>query len=322
MDFLVTGGLGFIGSHFVDLLLKNGDSVFMIDKMTYAANKYNLSSESKSSINFLKADICDMKILLKYSQRFGPFDCIVNFAAESHVDRSISNSAPFFKTNISGVINLLELVKLGFSKKLIQVSTDEVYGTISSGKWNEESKLEPRSPYSSSKAAAELICGSYANTFGTNVVVTRCANNFGPRQGIEKLIPRSISLILDGKSPELYGDGLHSREWIYVKDHCDALYLLAEKELSDFRYYNISGQEYTNYEIINKIIDLSKRKNTIKYIDDRPGHDLRYSVDDSRFKNEYGWKPKHGTDESLIDTFDWYVSNSKWGKESKKRNTT
>jgi dTDP-glucose 4,6-dehydratase len=319
MKFLVTGGLGFIGSHFVELLLKNSHSVFVVDKLTYAANPLNLNNESKSLINLKVIDIANEISINEYFDAYGPFDCIVNFAAESHVDRSIVSSAPFIDSNFIGLVNLLEITKNGGSKKLIQISTDEVYGSILDGNWNENSILDPRSPYSATKASAEMMCNSYKNTYGLNVVITRCANNYGPKQSVEKLIPKSIFSILSGKPIQIYGKGNNFREWLYVVDHCEVIYRIATKELTDFSVYNISGVGFSNIQIVEKLKSCSDTKVDIEFVPDRLGHDFRYAVNDDRLKKEFNWKPHFDFEESLVSTFDWYRLNPKWITESYER---
>jgi dTDP-glucose 4,6-dehydratase len=321
MKLLVTGGYGFIGSHFIDLAIDGGDSVYVVDEMTYAANPLNISNEKKELINFERVNICNFIQLSHFAKKNGPFDCIINFAAETHVDRSIEVSSNFFTTNINGVVNLLELMRIGISKKMIQVSTDEVYGSIESGKWNEFSILDPRSPYSASKASAELICNAYANTYGLNVIITRSANNFGQRQAVEKLIPKSNSSIIDGKPIELYGNGSNTREWIFVKDHCSIIYRLVYSEKTDFKLYNIGGEEFSNLDIARKLFDISGVNENIKFIKDRPGHDFRYSVNDARIRNEFGYNFEHNLDNNLVETYEWYRKNLDWINLSKKRNS-
>ena len=290
MRFIVTGGMGFIGSHFVELLLENEHEILLIDKMTYAANPLNLNQEIQNYANFRKIDIADAVSLNECVQKFGSVDCIVNFAAESHVDRSIKNSMPFVESNIKGTMNLLELLRNSAAKKMIQVSTDEVYGSINTGSWDENSNLDPRSPYSASKASAEMMCSAYRNTHGTKVIVTRCANNFGPRQSIEKFIPLAITSIFNGSQIPIYGDGSNRREWVHVFDHCQAIYKLAVAEKSNLYTYNIGGMEFSNLniaEIISQTTNKAPAK--IVFVTDRLGHDFRYSVNDERIRSEFGW---------------------------------
>lgn len=320
MKIVITGGMGFIGSHYVELALQNSHEILVIDKMTYAGNYLNLSSEIKDAIIFKQVDISNRLSLQEALVNFENVDCIVNFAAESHVDRSIENASPFIESNVKGTFNLLELVKSGYSKKLIQVSTDEVYGSTLSDSWSEKSPLAPRSPYSASKAAAEFFCDAYRNTYGVNVVITRCANNYGSRQSLEKFIPTAISSILANKNIGVYGNGQNKREWLHVIDHCRALHLLMEKPNLEYSHYNIGGTELSNNEIAGKLISISKKITTcIEYIPDRLGHDFRYSVDDSRIRGELGWSPTYDLEEGLMQTYEWYVNNSEWVAESRRR---
>jgi len=318
--FIVTGGMGFIGSHFIDLLLAKGHEVLLIDKLTYAANPLNLSQEIQNEANFKKIDISDAPSLNECVQNFGTSDYILNFAAESHVDRSIKNTLPFLESNIKGTINLLELMRVGMAKKMIQVSTDEVYGSLETGSWDESSNLDPKSPYSASKASAEMMCNAYRNTFGLDVIVTRCANNFGPRQSVEKLIPLALSLMLKGEKIPIYGDGSNRREWIHVVDHCDALYKIATTTVNQSQIYNIGGTEFTNLEIVEKLSSIVHGAPAkIDYVKDRLGHDFRYSVNDDRVRSEFNWNPIKLFEDSISETVDWYRNNPKWIEESRTR---
>jgi len=320
MRFIVTGGMGFIGSHFVELLLENEHEILLIDKMTYAANPLSLSQELQNQANFGKIDIADAISLNECVQKFGSVDCIVNFAAESHVDRSIKNSMPFIESNIKGTMNLLELVRNGGAKRMIQVSTDEVYGSLNTGSWDENSNLDPRSPYSASKASAEMMCSAYRNTYGIQVIITRCANNFGPRQSVEKFIPLAITSIFSGKQIPIYGDGSNCREWIHVFDHCQAIYKLATAEKSNHYIYNIGGKEFSNLNIAEIISQTTnKQQANIEFVTDRLGHDFRYSVNDERIRSEFGWKPKFAFESAIGETIDWYRSNPEWIKISQKQ---
>jgi dTDP-glucose 4,6-dehydratase len=217
-----------------------------------------------------------------------PIDCVINFAAESHVDRSIINSAPFISSNIKGVANLLDALKIGLYKKLIQISTDEVYGTISDGSWDESFPINPRSPYSASKASADMLCIAYKNTFGLDITITRCSNNYGQRQCVEKFIPNSICSILDGTEIPVYGDGKNRREWIHVFDHISAIMKLVDAKEIKHTIYNIGGSEFSNLEIARIISDyLMASSDSIKFVPDRQGHDFRYSVNHELFANEF-----------------------------------
>lgn len=317
---MITGGMGFIGSHFVELALQDNHQILVLDKMTYAANDLNLSSAVRDKITLKKIDISDRSSLENSLEGFEDTDCFVNFAAESHVDRSIKDSSPFLESNIKGTVNLLELVKLGFAKKMIQVSTDEVYGSAANGSWNEDSPLAPRSPYSASKASAEFFCDAYRNTHGVNVVISRCANNYGSRQSVEKFIPTVISSILANKNIGVYGDGENRREWLHVLDHCRAINLLMNASELKYSYYNIGGEELTNNQLARKLIDISnKASSSIEFVPDRLGHDFRYSVDDSRIRQELGWSPVYMLSEGLLHTYEWYLQNPEWITESKER---
>lgn len=317
---MITGGMGFIGSHFVELALQNNHQILVLDKMTYAANDLNLSADIRNEITLRKIDISDRGSLKNCLGGFDNIDCLINFAAESHVDRSIIDSSPFLETNIKGTVNLLELLKSGSAKKMIQISTDEVYGSAEAESWTENSPLAPRSPYSASKASAEFFCDAYRNTYGVNVVISRCANNYGARQSVEKFIPTAISSIISDANIGVYGDGKNRREWLHVLDHCSAINLLmSEDRLSHF-HYNIGGTELSNTQLASELIAMSKEsKSAIEYIPDRLGHDFRYSVDDSRIRQELGWRPIYKLHEGLLQTFEWYRSNPEWMKASKER---
>jgi dTDP-glucose 4,6-dehydratase len=320
MKIVITGGMGFIGSHFVELALQDNHQILVLDKMTYAANDLNLSSAVRDKITLKKIDISDRGSLENSLKGFEDTDCFVNFAAESHVDRSIKDSSPFLESNIKGTVNLLELVKSGFAKKMIQVSTDEVYGSAANGSWNEDSPLAPRSPYSASKASAEFFCDAYRNTHGVNVVISRCANNYGSRQSVEKFIPTAISSILANENIGVYGDGENRREWLHVLDHCRAIYLLMNASELKYSYYNIGGEELTNNQLARKLIDISnKSRSSIEFVPDRLGHDFRYSVDDGRIRQELGWSPVYKLHEGLLQTYEWYLQNPEWITESKER---
>lgn len=320
MRFIVTGGMGFIGSHFVELLLENEHEILLIDKMTYAANPLNLSQEVQNKANFQKIDIADAISLNECVRKFGSVDCIVNFAAESHVDRSIKDCTPFIESNIRGTMNLLEFLRNGSAKRMIQVSTDEVYGSLSTGAWDENSNLDPRSPYSASKASAEMLCNAYRNTYSIKVIITRCANNFGPRQSIEKFIPLAITSILNGNKIPIYGDGSNRREWVHVIDHCQAVYKLATAEKSIHHVYNIGGKEFSNLNIAEIISQTTNREQAnIEFVADRLGHDFRYSVNDERIRSEFGWKPKYAIESAIGEIVDWYRSNPEWIKISQKQ---
>jgi len=322
MRIVVTGGFGFIGSHFVELALSNNHEVIIIDKLTYSGNTLNLENISKDSYKFIEMDISKFDSLLDALNDLMPIDCVVNFAAESHVDRSIINSAPFISSNIKGVANLLDALKLGKYKKLIQISTDEVYGTISNGSWDESFPINPRSPYSASKASGDMLCIAYKNTFGLDITITRCSNNYGPRQCVEKFIPNSICSILDGMEIPIYGDGSNRREWLHVLDHVSAIMKLVDAREIKHTIYNIGGSEFSNLEIARIISDyLMASNDSIKFVPDRQGHDFRYSVNHELFANEFNWRPQYELSSGLKKTIEWYVSNPVWIKSSKERIT-
>lgn len=319
MKFVVTGGLGFIGSHFAQMAIDQGHDVHIIDKLTYAGMKENIADIPNHKFTLDILDIADFDSLRNSIDGFGSDAIVVNFAAESHVDRSISNGRPFIDSNIVGVSNLLELLKSGLFKKLLQVSTDEVYGTIDEGSWDESSPLLPRSPYSASKASAELLCQAYRTTFQLDIKVTRCANNYGPRQSLEKLIPNAISKLLEGKPIELYGDGANVREWIYVKDHASTLLKLL---LTPTQYptYNIGGNSISNRQLAESLISLvDPESGKFVFVKDRPGHDFRYSVDDSRIRNEIGDLESNSFENHLMETINWYKINPDWIRASAER---
>jgi dTDP-glucose 4,6-dehydratase len=320
MKLVITGGFGFIGSHFVEYALEHGHEILVLDKMTYAANLLNLSEGIRRQIAFSEVDISLQHPLAKAFLEFGEVDCIVNFAAESHVDRSIRNSMPFIESNVKGTVNLLELVKNGLAKKMVQVSTDEVYGSLSVGSWDEESPIAPRSPYSASKASAEMFCDAYRNTHGINVIISRCANNYGARQSVEKFIPTVITSIISERNIGIYGDGENRREWLHVIDHCSALYLLVTALANNHNHYNIGGIELSNNQMATKLIEIaSSKKTSISYVTDRTGHDFRYSVDDDRIRQEFGWRPTFTLEKGLLETYNWYLCNESWIETSKER---
>jgi len=317
---LVTGGFGFIGSNFCELAIGRGYELTIIDKMTYAADFENLSEKTRSLIQFINLDIADGSIMKSELAKIKPLNWIINFAAESHVDRSIQDGIPFVNSNILGVVNLLEFIKINSSIKMLQVSTDEVFGSIEEGSWTEEFPLNPRSAYSSSKASAEMFCNSYRNTHGVEVAITRCANNFGPRQSAEKFIPTVISSILSNKPIPVYGDGSNCREWIYVKDHCAAILKLIESDKLKHAKYNLGGIEKTNLELARSILRLMDAKqDLITFVPDRLGHDFRYSVNDSRFKSEFGNYLSNEFEVQLDLTIKWYIENQNWLTRSKEK---
>jgi len=316
MRLLVTGGAGFIGSNFVRRSL-NGiyegiETITVLDKLTYAGNLDNLKSiQHFRNFKFVQGDICDSRII---ESLLRSVDAVVNFAAESHVDRSISGSDNFISTNISGVATILDAIKKSnLPVKFIQVSTDEVYGSILSGSWNEECPLQPNSPYSATKASGELLCRAYTQTFGIETIITRSSNNYGPFQFPEKLIPLFVTNLLKNRRIPLYGSGLNVRDWLHVDDHCDGVFLVLKNGKAGETYNIGGGQELTNLEITSKILGLMDQDfEMVDYVDDRKGHDYRYSIDWSKIKNELGYLPKIDFSTGLTDTILWYQENEAW----------
>ena len=309
---LVTGGAGFIGSNFVKFMLnKYSDyKIINLDALTYAGNLENLSDvENNSNYQFVKGDICDISLVDNLFRE--GIDYVVNFAAESHVDRSIENPGIFVQTNIMGTQVLLDASKKYGVKKYLQVSTDEVYGSLgATGYFTEETPLAPNSPYSASKASADMMVRAYHETFNLPVNITRCSNNYGPYQFPEKLIPLMISNALEDKELPVYGDGLNIRDWLHVEDHCSAIDLVLHEGISG-EVYNVGGNnEKTNIEIVKLILkNLSKPETLIKYVKDRLGHDRRYAIDSSKIQNELGWKLKYNFEAGILETIKWYIRN-------------
>ena len=321
MNLLVTGGAGFIGSHFVKKQVETNawNKIFVLDSLTYAGNLSNLVGiKEHKSINFVKADINEEDVVNELTSKV---QYVVHFAAESHVDRSISGPRNFIITNVLGTQNLLEYSLRNNVKKFIHISTDEVYGSIEHGSWNEFEPVKPNSPYSASKASSDLLALSYAKTFGLDVCITRCSNNYGSFQHIEKVIPLFITNLILNKKVPLYGSGLNSRDWLHVSDHCKAIELVLQKGRSG-EIYNIGGgKELTNLELTHSILALMKKDITyINKVEDRKGHDLRYSVDYSKLTIETGYKPKIEFIEGLNQTIEWYKANEKWWKDILLRN--
>ena len=322
MRILVTGGAGFIGSNFVRMIargdLKDVSSVTVLDKLTYAGVLSNLAeAENLNTYKFVKGDICDSKLITSI---LDGVDAVINFAAESHVDRSIAGAEDFVQTNIVGVQVLLDAIKASGRKiRFLQVSTDEVYGSIESGSWTEEWPLLPNSPYSASKAGGELLARSYQRTHGLDVVITRCSNNYGTHHFPEKLIPLFITNLIEGKKVPVYGSGLNVRDWLHVDDHCRGIYLALTQGKSG-EIYNIGGgRELNNLEITDLILTaMGADKSSIEFVEDRKGHDLRYSVDWSKINRELGYEPKVSFEEGLAQTVNWYKSNEAWWKPLKK----
>jgi dTDP-glucose 4,6-dehydratase len=313
MKLLVTGGLGFIGSNFILDALKNTNfEILNIDAEFYGSNHYNLIEvENSSKYSFVKCDITDKKLM---ETLISECDCVVNFAAESHVDRSILDPTPFINSNILGTFTILDIIK-NQKKRLVHVSTDEVYGTILEGSATEKTRFNPSSPYSATKASAELLINSYVKTYAADVVITRCTNNYGPRQFNEKLIPKTIGLCNENKKIPVYGTGTSIRDWIHVEDHCKAIMLVLEKGISGESYNISSSNEVNNLALVKKILQfLNKSEKSIQFVEDRPGEDTRYSLDSTKIYQELGWKPKINFDEGLEKTIQWYISNKDWWK--------
>jgi dTDP-glucose 4,6-dehydratase len=323
MRLLVTGAAGFIGSNFVRMIaagdLHGVSSVIVLDKLTYAGVRANLDpATDSSSYSFVEGDICNSNLV---TSLLGEVDAVVNFAAESHVDRSISGAADFVQTNIVGVQVLLDAVKTSGRKiRFLQVSTDEVYGSIESGSWTEDWPLQPNSPYSASKAGGELLARAYNRTHGMDVVITRCSNNYGTHHFPEKLIPLFITNLIEGKKVPVYGNGKNVRDWLHVDDHCRGIYSVLMNGRSG-EVYNIGGgRELTNNEITSLILEaMGADESSIEYVEDRKGHDLRYSVDWTKINRELGYEPQVKFEDGLRETIQWYRDNEAWWKPLKKR---
>ena len=319
-NIIVTGGLGFIGSNLIDLLISKKYSVINLDKVSYSSNFYNLKEhKNNTKYKFIKCDLNSKKIsniLLKYK----PI-CIFNLAAETHVDRSIDGPKNFINSNVLGTFNLLEAFKTfstKYNSKLIHISTDEVYGDILKGRSDEKYSYKPSSPYAASKAASDHLVYSYIRTYKIPAVITNCSNNYGPKQHPEKLIPKLIYNIINNKELPIYGKGKNSREWLHVKDHCMALFKIFEKgKIGEF--YNIgSNKNLNNIQITKALIKIAKNfitigpKVKIKYVTDRPGHDQRYALNSNKIKKKLKWKPQIKFDNGLKETFLWYLNNKKY----------
>ena len=320
---LVTGGCGFIGSNFIRYLINKDHFICNLDKLTYAGNLENLKDISgKKNYKFIRGDICDPKMVERTVSGY-KIDSIINFAAESHVDRSISGPEVFTKTNVLGTQVLLDVSRNLWSKKrykgnkFIQISTDEVYGSLGKkGKFKESTPLSPNSPYSASKAAADLLVMAYHRTYGYPAVISRCSNNYGPCQFPEKLIPLMIIKALQNKPLPVYGDGLNVRDWLQVEDHCSAIEMILRKGKVG-EVYNIGGNnEWKNIDIVKLILSsLNRKESLIEHVTDRLGHDRRYAMDAGKIMKELGWKPKHRFEVGLKGTIKWYLDNIDWWKK-------
>mgnify|MGYP005640555439 FL=1 len=315
MNILVTGGLGFIGSNFILFTLKNYPKIKItnVDACLTGSNLMNLNEiKNSKKYKFVKSNINNQKVI---NQLVSKNDLIINFAAESHVDRSISNPRPFIDSNINGTHTILESIRK-YDKKLIQISTDEVYGSLKKGSADENFPLNPSSPYSSSKASADLLAKSYHITYGCDIKITRCTNNYGPKQFLEKLIPKVIINAINDKPIPVFGNGKNIRDWLYVIDHCAAIQKVIEKGKSG-EIYNIAGKnEINNNTLIKKILkSINKPLNLMKYVKDRPGHDLRYSLDSTKIQKKLNWKPKYNFENGINETISWYLNNKSWCKK-------
>lgn len=322
MRLLVTGGAGFIGSHFVRTLLDGGypgheeDRVTVLDKLTYAGNRDNLPA-AHPRLDFVHGDVCDEELLRGL---LPGHDAVVHFAAESHVDRSVHSAAEFVRTNVGGTQTLLDACLATGVSRVVHVSTDEVYGSISEGAWTEEWPLRPNSPYAASKASSDLIARAYWRTHGLDVSITRCSNNYGPHQHPEKLIPLFVTNLLEGEQVPLYGDGRNVREWLHVDDHCRAIALVLDRGRSG-EVYNIGGgNEQTNLHITERLLALcGADTSAVRRVADRKGHDLRYALDETKIREELGYAPRIGFEQGLADTVAWYRDNPGWWKAVKHR---
>jgi dTDP-glucose 4,6-dehydratase len=321
MSILITGAAGFIGSNFLRVSLISmfnaTEKVFLLDDLTYAGDIRNLEDLPRSQFDFLKGNICDSEIVNSLIKKV---DLVVHFAAESHVDRSIAGPSDFVQTNVVGTQVLLDAVRNNPKVRFVHVSTDEVYGSIDVGSWDESYPLIPNSPYSASKASSDLLALAYARTYNLDIVVTRCCNNYGPNQFPEKMIPLFVTNLMDGKKVPLYGDGQNIREWIHVEDHCRAIWDVAQKGRAG-EVYNIgSGVELTNLELTKMILnELGHGDEMIEQVADRLNHDRRYSLNSSKIESELGWKPQWDFADGIKSTIDWYKTNRSWWEPLKTR---
>ena len=310
MKLLVTGGLGFIGSNFILKLLRESDDfeVINVDAELFGSDHKNLNEiKNSDKYHFEKGNISNKKFL---EGQITKCDAVINFAAESFVDRSINDANPFLVSNIRGAFTILDITTKQ-KKRMIQISTDEVFGSLANGTATEESKFNPSSPYAATKAAAELLINSYFTTFNSDVVITRCTNNYGPRQFVEKLIPKTIILAYNNKKIPIYGNGKNVRDWIYVEDHCDAVLSTLHHGKSGESYNISANNEIDNLTIVRKILEIMNKPETlIEFVEDRPGHDLRYSLDSTKISDQLGWKVKSSFEEGLEKTVQWYLDNT------------
>ena len=316
MRLLVTGGAGFIGSNYVRMLLDGSlvgvSKLIILDKLTYSGNKSNLKGLNQSDYEFVQGDICDSDLVSKLTKKV---DSVVNFAAESHVDRSIDSSKEFFQTNVVGTHTLLEAARRNNLGTFIQISTDEVYGSITEGSWDESFPLLPNSPYAASKASGDLISQAFFRTFGIDVRITRCSNNYGPYQFPEKVIPLFITNLLKNKKVPLYGDGLNVRDWLHVTDHCRGIHLVLTKGKAGDIFNIGGGRELSNIELTRVILSaMGAGEESIEKVTDRLGHDFRYSLNIERIERELGYKPEINFDLGISQTIEWYKNNEEWWK--------
>ncbi|MAV94378.1 MAG: dTDP-glucose 4,6-dehydratase [Euryarchaeota archaeon] len=310
MKLLVTGGLGFIGSNFIVKLLEQRDiEITNVDAELYGSDHRNLSQiQTSDRYNFVKGNISNKKFM---EEQIEKCDCVVNFAAESHVDRSINDANPFLVSNIRGAFTILDIITKQ-KKRMIQISTDEVFGSLKDGTADEQSKFNPSSPYAATKAAAELLINSYSKTFDSDVIITRSTNNFGPRQFVEKLIPKTIVLANKNLKIPIYGKGKNIRDWIFVDNHCDAIEMAVFNGKSGESYNISADNEIDNLTIVKKILKImDKSEDLIQFVEDRPGHDFRYSMTSQKISNELDWKIKTNFDQGLEKTIQWYLDNPK-----------
>jgi len=323
---LITGAAGFIGTNFVRMLMQRGEPVKLIalDKLTYAGNLANLEGflQDRDRLVFVRGDICDSNLVSDLFDQHSIRE-VINFAAESHVDRSILGSGPFVQTNIVGTQVLLDAAKARSVERFLQVSTDEVYGSLPEDrpeiKFTEQTPLAPNSPYSASKAAADCLVRAYCHTFKMPVLTTRCSNNYGPYQFPEKLIPLFVTNLIEGKKVPLYGDGMNVRDWLYVEDHCEAIWTVLNKGAPG-EVYNIGGNnEIPNRKITETILrEMGKSwDESVQYVRDRPGHDRRYAIDAGKMRRELGWEPRHRFDQAIKTTIDWYRTHESWRRSIK-----
>jgi len=309
MKLLVTGGLGFIGSNFITKILeeKSDFEIVNVDAQLHGADKRNLSIiENNENYEFVNGNITNKRLM---EELISKCDAVVNFAAESFVDRSINDANPFLVSNIRGAFTILDIITKQ-KKRMIQISTDEVFGSLPKGSADEQTKFNPSSPYAATKAAAELLINSFSITHNSDVVITRCTNNYGPRQFPEKLIPKTIILAKQERSIPIYGNGKNLRDWIFVDEHCDAVYEILINGKAGQAYNISANNEISNVQIVHKILEIMGKSNDlIEFVEDRPGHDQRYSLDSSKIKNEFGWSTKINFEEGIRKTIEWYEKN-------------